>query len=36
MGITFTGTACSEPLLIELAYSFELATQRRQQPPGMP
>ena len=36
MGITFTGTACSEPRLIELAYSFEQATQRRQPPPGMP
>ena len=32
-GVTFTGTACSEPRLIELAYAFEQATKRRQ-PPG--
>ena len=36
MGITFTGAACSEPRLIELAYSFEQATKRRQPPQGMP
>src|SRR5690348_17797181 len=28
-GVTFTGMACSEPRLIELAYSFEQATKRR-------
>ena len=28
-GVSFTGTACSEPRLIELAYSFEQATKRR-------
>lgn len=36
MGIMFTGTACTEPRLIELAYAFEQATKRRQPPPGMP
>jgi len=29
LGITFTGMACSEPRLIELAYAFEQATKRR-------
>jgi amidase len=28
-GVTFTGMACSEPRLIELAYAFEQATRRR-------
>jgi amidase len=28
-GVTFTGTACSEPRLIELAYAFEQRTKRR-------
>lgn len=32
-GVTFTGMACSEPRLIELAYSFEQATRRRIPPP---
>jgi len=32
-GVGFTGTACSEPRLIELAYAFEQATKRRV-PPG--
>jgi amidase len=32
-GVTFTGMACSEPRLIELAYSFEQATKRRVPPP---
>jgi amidase len=32
-GVTFTGMACSEPRLIELAYSFEQATKRRIPPP---
>jgi amidase len=31
-GATFTGTACSEPRLIELAYAFEQATRRRVPP----
>jgi len=33
-GVSFTGTACSEPRLIELAYAFEQATHRRAPPPG--
>jgi amidase len=32
-GVGFTGTACSEPRLIEIAYAFEQATKRRQPPP---
>jgi amidase len=32
-GVGFTGTACSEPKLIELAYAFEQATKRRVAPP---
>lgn len=35
-GISFTGTACSEPRLIELAYAFEHATKRRVAPPAFP
>lgn len=35
-GVSFTGTACSEPRLIELAYSFERATKRRVPPPFAP
>jgi amidase len=35
-GISFTGTACSEPRLIELAYAFEHATRRRVSPPAFP
>jgi amidase len=35
-GISFTGTACSEPRLIELAYAFEHATKRRISPPSFP
>ena len=35
-GVSFTGTACSEPRLIELAYSFEQATKKRVPPPGTP
>jgi len=31
-GVSFTGTACSEPRLIELAYAFEQATKRRVPP----
>lgn len=34
-GVSFTGTACSEPRLIELAFAFEQATLRRVSPPGM-
>ena len=34
LGISFTGMACSEPRLIELAYAFEQATKRRIPPPG--
>jgi amidase len=34
-GVSFAGTACSEPRLIELAYAFEQATMRRVAPPGM-
>ncbi|MGB7217434.1 MAG: amidase family protein [Vicinamibacterales bacterium] len=33
LGISFAGTACSEPRLIELAYAFEQATARRVPPP---
>jgi amidase len=36
LGISFTGMACSEPRLIELAYSFEQATKRRVPPPEFP
>jgi amidase len=35
-GVSFTGTACSEPRLIELAYAFERATRRRVPPPSTP
>jgi amidase len=31
-GVSFTGTACSEPRLITLAYAFEQATKRRRPP----
>jgi len=31
-GVSFTGAACSEPRLIELAYAFEQATKRRVPP----
>jgi amidase len=31
-GVSFTGTACSEPRLIALAYAFEQATKRRVPP----
>jgi amidase len=34
--VTFTGTACSEPKLIELAYAFEQATKKRIPPPQFP
>jgi len=35
-GIAFTGTACSEPRLIELAYAFEQTTKRRVAPASAP
>jgi amidase len=35
-GVGFTGRACSEPRLIELAYAFEQATKRRVPPPVAP
>ncbi len=35
-GVSFTGTACSEPTLLRLAYAFEQATGRRVPPPGAP
>jgi amidase len=34
--VSFTGTACSEPKLIELAYAFEQATKKRAAPPQFP
>ena len=34
--VSFTGTACSEPKLIELAYAFEQATKKRIAPPQFP
>ncbi len=35
-GVGFTGLACSEPRLIELAYAFEQATKRRVPPSSAP
>ncbi len=35
-GVGFTGTACSEPRLIEIAYAFEQATRRRMPPASTP
>ena len=35
-GISFSGMACSEPRLIELAYAFEQATKKRIPPPSAP
>ena len=35
-GVSFTGTACSEPRLIDLAYAFEQATLRRVAPAAAP
>jgi amidase len=34
--VSFTGTACSEPKLIELAFAFEQATKKRIAPPQFP
>jgi amidase len=33
-GVSFTGSACSEPRLLELAYAFEQASMRRVAPPA--
>ena len=35
-GVSFTGLACSEPRLLELAYAFEQATKRRVAPTSTP
>ena len=35
-GVSFTGMACSEPKLLELAYAFEQATKKRVPPPSVP
>ncbi len=35
-GVSFTGMACSEPKLLELAYAFEQATKRRVSPGSTP
>jgi amidase len=35
-GVAFTGMACSEPRLIELAFAFEQATKRRAAPSSAP
>jgi len=35
-GASFTGMACSEPRLLEIAYAFEQATKRRVPPPSAP
>jgi amidase len=35
-GVSFTGTACSEPRLLEIAYAFEQATQKRVPPSSAP
>jgi amidase len=35
-GVGFTGTACSEPKLLEMAYGFEKATRKRVPPPNLP
>jgi amidase len=35
-GVSFTGTACSEPRLIVFAYAFEQATKRRVAPTSVP
>jgi amidase len=36
LGVSFTGLACREGRLIELAYAFEQATRRRVPPPSAP
>ena len=35
-GVSFAGTACTEPRLIELAYAFEQASKKRVPPPNLP
>jgi amidase len=35
-GVSFVGTACSEPVLLRLAYAFEQATKRRTPPAAFP
>ena len=35
-GVSFTGTACSEPTLLRLAYAFEQATRKRVPPSAFP
>jgi amidase len=35
-GVSFTGTKCSEPRLLELAFAFEQASKRRVPPPLFP
>lgn len=35
-GVSFSGSACSEPRLIGFAYAFEQATKRRVPPPAVP
>jgi amidase len=35
-GVSFVGTACSEPRLIELAYAFEQVTRGRVPPAATP
>lgn len=35
-GVSFSGTACSEPTLLRIAYAFEQASKRRVPPPGTP
>ena len=34
--VSFTGTACSEPMLIRIAYAFEQATKKRHAAAGVP
>jgi amidase len=34
-GVAFTGPACSEPKLLQVAYAFEQATKKRVPPPGL-
>ena len=35
-GVSFTGMACSEPRLLQLAFAFEQAAKRRIPPPSFP
>ncbi len=35
-GVTFTASACGEPMLVALAYAFEQATKKRVAPPLFP